>query len=226
MNLHRQTPRLVGRALVTAAIALIAPGLHGCGSDSPTAPETLPQTLETMQAAVNFVTNGQVLIPSSCGGTPAVNCPGGTAGSPVYLTMTQTASTVAFVPGADRYDFSVNLAAVSATGIPITIPLVGECTLNINTAPGTSPTMTITGNARFDSQTLDGPIDRISFNNISVTNLESADVAITGSLGCALADLGISFFIDTLTATFAENLVVGLCAAPGPALLRPCPEQP
>jgi hypothetical protein len=212
------------RALVTAAIACLTPSLHSCGSDSPTAPETLPQTLETMQAAVNFVTNGQLLIPSSCGGSPAVNCPGGTAGSPVYLTTTQTASTVAFVPGADRYDFSVNLSAVTPTGIPITVPIVGECTLNINTAPGTSPTITITGNARFDRQTVDGPIDRITFNNLSVTNLTSDDVSLTGGFGCAFADLGISFFIGTLTDTFADNLAVGLCAAPGPALLRPCPE--
>ena len=214
------------RALSTAAIACLAPSLHGCGSDSPTGPETLPQTLETVQAAVNFVTNGQMRIPSSCGGSPAVNCPGGTAGSPVYLTMTQTASTVAFVPGADRYDFSVNLSVVTATGIPITIPIAGECTLNINTAHGTSPTITVTGNARFARQTVDGPIDRINFDNIVVSNLTADDVSLTGAFGCALADLGISFFIGTLTATFADNLAVGLCAAPGPALLRPCPAQP
>jgi hypothetical protein len=125
--------------------------------------------------------------------------------------------------GADRYDFSVDLSAVTPTSIPITLPVVGTCNVTINTAPGPSPTITITGSARFASQTLGGPIDKITFENIDVTNLTAEDVTITGSVPCAAASFSLAFFVGTLAGTLEDNVARGLCVAPGPTLVQACP---
>jgi len=212
MNLH------VERSLPLAIIA-IAATLLGCNKDL-VAPEPLPETLATVQAAVDMVTTGQVRFEGTCAGGVPVNCPGGILAAPVFFTLTRTADSVAFVPGPNRYDFSATMSVVSP-GIPITVPLVGACTLTINTAPGASPTITLTGNVTFASQTLNGPIDRVDFSNMSLTNFETEDVAITGSIACVSASFGLPFYIGQLEETFAQ--AASLCSVPGPTLLQPCP---
>ncbi len=194
--------------------------MQGCAKDS-TGPETLPQTLATVQAAVDMVTTGQIKIVGSCAGSVPINCPGGTLASPAYINLTRTADSVAFVVAADRYDFSATMSAVSAAGIPLTLPLVGECTLNINTAPGTAPTITLTGSVTFASQTLNGPIDRLDFSNLNLTGFDAADASITGTVACQSASISINYYIDQLVGMFQQN--ASLCAVPGPALLGPCP---
>ena len=203
------------RALVAMCIAWMAPALGACSSDSPTEPESLPQTLATVQAALDLVTTGQLELEGSCAGTTTVNCPGGTLASPAHVNLTRTADTVYFVTGQDRYDFSATLSAVTPAGIPVTFPVVGACTLNIDTSPGTSSTITLTGSARFTSP------DRLDVSNLDVTGFEDADASITGSISCAAASFGLSFYVDMLTSMFEQN--VSFCAAPGPALLRLCP---
>ena len=207
--------------LVTTCVTGLVSGLYAC--KTVVDPEILPQTTATVEAAVTLLTQGQILIPASCGGSPAINCPGGVAGSPVYVTLTRTASTVTFVPGENRYDFSATLSAVTATGIPITITSVGECTLNINTAAGASPTFTVTGSARFAGQFVGGPIDRVVVDNIAIAGLEEDDVTITGSAGCLAADAVIPFALGSITDTLEDDLARAYCVAPGPTLLQVCP---
>jgi hypothetical protein len=209
-------------ALVTASIAGLAPAI-GC-ADSPTEPPALSQTLETVQAALDLVTSRPWPIEGSCSGT-VINCPGGTLATPVIVTLTRTAVEAALVPGSERYDFSVTLSAVSATGIPVTVPAVGACILHFDTAPGTSPTVTVSGSARFESQTPGGPIDRLAFFNLAVSGVENADMSLTGSFACTLADAYISFFSGIVVDELADFLAryATVCAAPGPALFRPCP---
>lgn len=203
---------------VTSSLAIVT--LLGCGKDSPTAPEVLPQTLATVQAAVDMVTTGQIKIVGTCLGTVPLNCPGGTLAAPTHLSLTRTADSVALVTGQDYYYFSATMSAVSP-GIPVTIPLIGACTLTIDTSPGISPTITLTGTVHFASQTLNGPIDRLDFSDITVTDFETADVSITGSLSCASAGFSAGFYIGQLQTFFEQG--ASLCSAPGPALLQPCP---
>lgn len=212
MNLH------IRRSLAIAIVANAA-GL-GCNKDL-VAPEPLPETLATVQAAVDMVTTGQRQIVGNCLGSVPVNCPAGQLASPVNVTLTRTADTVAFVVGQDRYDFSATMSAVSAMGIPITIPGTGACTLNIDTNAGTSPTITLSGSIVFTSQTLNGPIDRLDFYDLVVTGLETGDGTISGSVACAAANFGLPFFITQLQNMFVP--VSSLCSVPGPALLQPCP---
>ncbi|HEV8400218.1 MAG TPA: hypothetical protein VGQ18_10315 [Gemmatimonadales bacterium] len=214
MNLHLKR----SLALATLAVASVT----GCAKDA-TAPEVLPQTLATVQAGVDMVTTGQVKIVGTCAGSVPLNCPGGTLAGPAYVTLTRTADSVALVTGQDYYYFSATMSAVSS-GIPITVPLVGACTLTIDTSPGASPTITLTGNVQFASGTLNGPIDRLDFSNIAVTGFETADVSITGSVSCAAASFGASFYILQLQDMFAQ--AASLCSAPGPTLLEPCPLVP
>lgn len=204
-------------SLALAVIAVVG----ACNKDL-VAPEPLPETIETIQAAVDLVTTGQLKLVGSCLGTVPVNCPAGHLASPVNITLTRTADSVAFVVGQNRYDFSATMSAVSATGIPITVPAVGECTLNFDTNAGTSPTITVGGSVVFASQTLNGPLDRLDFSNLVVTGLETVDATITGSVGCAAASFGLPFFITQLQNVFIQ--AASLCSVPGPALLQPCPE--
>lgn len=213
MNLH------IKHALTLAVIAT-APTIDGCAKD-PVAPEALPETLATVQAGVDMVTTGQLRLEGTCAGGVPINCPGGMLAAPVYITLTRTADSVAFVTGQNRYDFSTTMAAVSP-GIPITVPLVGACTLTLNTAGGTSPTMTLSGSVQFASQTLNGPISRLDFSNLVLTNFETEDVSITGGLGCATASFSLPFHIGQIQDMFAQ--AADLCSVPGPELLQPCPQ--
>ena len=163
-------------------------------------------------------------VAGTCAGTVPVNCPGGNLASPVYLNLTRSAVAVALVPGTDRYDFSATLAAATATGIPITLPTVGACTLNINSASGTSPTVVLTGSVTFASQTPNGPIDRLDFSNLAASGLENADVSITGGIGCTVAGLVTTILVAQIASILTQ--VPSLCAAPGPALLEICAAQP
>lgn len=207
----------IRRAFALAIV--VVPGVVGCGKD-PLAPEPLPETLETVQAAVDLVTTGQIKFEGTCVGGVPVNCPGEVLAAPIYITLTRTADSVAFVTGQNRYDFSATMSVVSP-GIPITVPIVGACTLTINTAPGASPTITLAGSVTFASQTANGPIDRLDFSNLSLTNFETDDVSITGGASCATASFGLPFYIGQLQDMFAQ--AASLCSVPGPVLLQPCP---
>ena len=204
-----------------AAIACITPGLLSCGADAATGPEPLPQTLATVQAAVDMISTGHIPIVGTCAGATPFNCPGGTLAAPVNLNLTRIADSVALVAGQSRYDFSVTVSAASASGIPLTIPLIGDCTLSINTAPGTSPTIRLTGSVTFSSQQAAGPIDRVDFSNFAVFNVEAADVVLSGSTACAATTFPGGTVATQLLTFFAQNST--LCSAPGPTLLQPCP---
>src|SRR5690606_10501797 len=47
---------------------------------------------------------------------------------------------------------------------------------------------------------------RIEAGTASISQLDSGDVSLNGGFGCAFANLGISFFLGTLTDTFASAI--------------------
>jgi hypothetical protein len=196
------------RLLVVAVAA-------ACGSD-PLAPyEVLPQTAATVQSAVDFVTMGQDTVPVDCGSAITINCTGGNPGTtPAVITLTRTALSLdSLAEGSFSFGAQVT---ITTTGIPITIPTVGNCTLNVDTSPGTSSTAQLSGPVTFPEST---HVQVVA----TLEGLEDDDISISGGIGCALADGFHAFVVGTLGDALSRSVI--LCGAPGAPLLVPCRES-
>ncbi len=207
-------------AVLTVGFLLV--GTTTC-SKSPTGLEVLPETLATVQAAVDLFTTGSLYVAANCGGTTTVNCPGGTPGGPVPVTETRDSVHIVQSPDTTVYYVTAWVALVTPHDIPISF-FGTDCGVAINSAPGVSPNVAITATAHFTSQTAGGPINRIDFSNVTLSGLETGDVTLSGaSLLCTIGNFGLGFFVQTLQAALAQY--PAYCGAPGAKLLEPCPPQ-
>lgn len=196
------------RLLVVAVAA-------ACGSD-PLAPyEVLPQTTATVQSAVDFVTMGQDTIPVDCGSAITINCTGGNPGTaPAVITLTRTALSLdSLAEGSFSFGAQVT---ITSPGIPVNIPTAGNCTVDIDTSPGTSSTAQLSGPVTFPEST------HVQING-TLEGLEADDISISGGIGCALADGFQAFIVGAVADMLSRNVI--LCGAPGAALLVPCRES-
>lgn len=105
--------------------------------------------------------------------------------------------------------FRVKTAA--GAGIPVTVPNVGDCTLEIDTSPGTYPDFRIdvawkTNVAAAGSVSTDD-------NAFTLSQLELADVKLTGSSACTGATPGLGYFIDVLTPMLEPIFRANVCAS-------------
>jgi hypothetical protein len=167
----------------------------------------------------------EIEVSANCGGSPAVNCPEGVPLNPLpRISLEQRA--VSVTPTGGTYSFSSTLYMRSLTDISVTLPIAGECGIAIDTAPGASQTVTVTGTMAFGSQNPGGPVDRLDGSSVQLTGLTQDDVRPTGGFGCTLADFGIGFVINTLQTMLADQLSGGLCGVAGPELFTACPERP
>lgn len=211
---------------VLTRIALLTAGVlasSGCSSASgPGTPEPFAVTSANALAALAFA-SGFNTIPASCGTSPIVNCPGGNPGVPIPVAVTVTKDSVAQRTGADSliFNWAADVKIVSP-GIPITIPIVGSCTARIDTRAGADSTVHFTGTLTFTRQTALGPIDRVDIAGQDLSGVAASDVALSGSFGCTIADLGISFYSDLLSGSIFPPL--HLCSAPRPLLFKICQE--
>ena len=207
--------RVTGRlawGLAPACAGLLATVAAGCGSKSATAPLTLPVTSATVQSAVDLFTTGTLHVPPSCGTSPSIDCPGGTAGTPIPVTVTRGATTIAQT-APDVFGYDVDLAIATGSAIPVSYQGV-DCTVAVNTAAGASPTVHVAGTATFSSQTPGGSIDRLDLT-IALTGLEATDVTFSGGTLCQMANFGgLSFFGGIVTNAF-EGVASHLCAGAG-----------
>jgi len=175
-------------------------------------------------------------VPSNCGGSPSVACPGGQPSNPpatIEADPTEhvgdTARIVVAIgdphpdPTANTIDnVTVRVRLKTPSPIPASIPLVGDCGMNIDSSAGTYP------DVRFDTQLtrltnrLTGPPNQ---SGVTVSQLEAADVSLTGGIACAVANLGLGFFTGTLTDTMADwfRPATALCGAAAPYYWQPCP---
>ena len=58
------------------------------------------------------------------------------------------------------------------------------------------------------------------------TGVESADFELSGGILCAVANIGIGFFLNTIedaVADYINQRSVEFCGAPGPELFMACP---
>ena len=196
-------------------------------STAPQGYEALPATSATVQSALDLFTTGDVLVPTVCDPTASarINCPGGVPGSPVYVTVTRHSVSITENVPAARFDYLVQMKLVTAMDIPITVPLVGDCGLHIDTSPGPDSLVQIVGSASFRSRTPGGPIDELDLSTPTMNNLTSDDVSLSGGFGCTIANLGLSFFLMTLESTITPP-ARSLCGAPGPKLFVACDPPP
>lgn len=211
------------RARSALPVAFLLFGTTNC-SKSPTGLEVLPETLATVQSAVDLVTTGTIHVPASCSGVTTVACPGGIPDTAVYLTLTRDSLAIAFgdsVPTAYRY--VARVAVVTASDIPVST-LGSDCTVAINTTASGAPTVRVAGTATFGSQTPGGQINRLQMRVDSVSGLDAADVSLNGGVLCTFGTFGVGGFQSILFAAFS-NAAFNLCGAPGSTLFEECPLQ-
>ena len=152
-------------------------------------------------------------VPASCGGNPAVCCPGGNPQSPCGPIVIDLAAHPGDLPrmelrpaqGASRLDVTVRARVRTQMDIPVTIPLIGNCGIKIDSAPGAAPDIKLDIPINFRQDAM-ASTTRIEPGDVVVSQLTSDDVRLTGSLGCQAASLGLGLFIGTLTSTFADAI--------------------
>lgn len=152
-------------------------------------------------------------VPASCGGNPAVCCPGGNPVSPcgpIVIDLTRQAGDAPRlelrpVQGASRLDVTVRARVRTRMDIPVQIPLIGNCGIAIDTTRGSVPDLKIDVPLNLRQAATSGTT-RLEAGDVAVSQLTSEDIRLTGSLGCQAASLGIGFFIGTLTGTFSDAI--------------------
>jgi hypothetical protein len=190
--------------------------------------EALPQTLATVQAAVDLLFAGSrdFDVLANCGGTPVISCPGGNPLDPpaqIRLVGTNVVAT----ESSGLFAFSATLSAESLQDIPVSAFGL-DCAITIDTAAGSSSTVQIAGSVNFSSHDApESPANRLDFSNLVLNGLEDEDVHLGGSPFCEIANWGLAFFTDTLVSVIADSLTnQALCGVSGPELFMPCPGDP
>jgi MYXO-CTERM domain-containing protein len=156
-------------------------------------------------------------VPPGCGGSPAICCPGGTPQEPCGPIVIDLAEQPGDAPRMEvhpvasgnvngRLDVIVRARIHTQMDLPVDdIPLIGDCTVAIDTNPGADEDVRI-----------DLPIDllqdaaasttRIVAGDAVLSQLTTDDVSINGGGLCFLADLGVGLFIDTLSSQFSDQI--------------------
>ncbi len=207
---------------------------NGCSSLEPT-PGGFPSNLRTANAAqvrisdtglaaisadpaalVGGLLGGMGLaidVPASCGGNPAVCCPGGNPVSPcgpVTIDLTLQPGDLPRLEirpaqGASRLDVVLRARLKTAMDIPVKIPVVGDCGIAIDTAPGPNADIKIDLPVGFPQDAQAGTT-RVDAGAVTLSQLTTQDVNLTGGFACQLANLGLSFFLNTLSGTFESAI--------------------
>ncbi|MEZ4366374.1 MAG: hypothetical protein R2939_08805 [Kofleriaceae bacterium] len=164
-------------------------------------------------------------VPASCGGTPAICCPGGVAQVPcgpidIDLSLQPgDAPRLELTPiaGQSRLDLVVRARVSTAMDIPLDIS-IADCGLRLDTGPGDDPDLKISTTISFVQDPQAGTT-RIEVGDVAVDQLTEDDVEITGNALCQLADLGVGFALDFLVDTFANQIQ----SAIGDQVCKSCP---
>ncbi len=162
--------------------------------------------------------------PVSCSGSTPTCCPGGnpqnTCG-PINIDFNQAAGDlprleVRPAQGGDRVDVTVRARVKTAMDVPVRVPIAGDCGLRIDTAAGSVDDIRIDAPINFQQDPTSGTT-RVVVGTVSLTQLASEDVSLTGGFGCQAANLGISFVIgilrDQLTGVIQETIQEQTCKA-------------
>ncbi len=226
--------RAVTAAVFTIVLSSLAGCGNGCSSLQPT-PGGFPSNLRSPNAAqvrisdsglaaisadpaalVGGLLGGTGLaidVPASCGGNPAICCPNGvpvTPCGPVQIDLVQRSGDAPRLElrpaqGASRLDVTLRARLKTVTDIPVKIPVVGNCGIAIDTAPGPNADIKIDLPIGFPQDPLAGTT-RVEAGAVALSQLTTQDVKLTGGIACQLASLGLGVFIGTISNTFESAI--------------------
>ena len=183
----------------------------------------LPLKAEVAQAAADSLLLGtrDVTLAANCASTPSIGCPGGV---PVDSQVRVSGSNIVLtkVAAASRFDVTADVSLTTLASIPLGLP-VGDCQLTINTAAGANANARVHVPLNFLPP---ASPDHIATGDTVFTGVESADFELSGGILCAVANIGIGFFLNTIedvVADYINQRSVEFCGAPGPELFMTCP---
>ena len=219
--------RRFGVAALCAGITLALAGCgdSGSGPTSPPPPYKMPLSQATIQSAVDLFTTGTDTVPVQCGGTVPIDCPGGASGPVITISRARVVDSLFLQRLDTAYSFSAYVTLTSSQDIPVTIPVVGDCGLHLDTSAGSSPTVHLSGQAYFTSSVPAGPLDELALT-FNLDGLEAADFSLSGGTACALANEAASFYVGTILSALGTGAPIFLCAGSGPGLFALCPSSP
>jgi hypothetical protein len=188
--------------------------------------EPIPLDQATADTISNLLFGGtrDVTVPTNCASSPSINCPGGApAATSAQVHVVGSNVVATFAPGANRYDTSATLAVTTLQAIPVGIPIAGDCLLSVNTALGSTPALSVQVQLQWIDHGGTGQLNVVNVQNVGVNGLEAADISISGNLGCQVANLSLSFMLDLLAQSLADQLGGSICGDPNSDGFIPCP---
>jgi MYXO-CTERM domain-containing protein len=152
-------------------------------------------------------------VPANCGGSTPVCCPGGQPQmpcGPIVIDLAQQPGdaprlVVTPVQGQSRLDLIIRARVRTQMDLPVTIPLVGDCGVHIDTDGGSFDDVRIDLPVSLAQDTAAGTT-RVVVGDAALSQLSDEDVDLTGGFGCQLANLGVGLFIDTLSSQFTDQI--------------------
>jgi hypothetical protein len=242
---NKEVGTLAGAATVdhVARISTACPGSSGAGQSMsmqinyiatnvvtpPIVLEEIPATQQNADLAAAYIAPAQkdYDTPANCAGSPAVACPGGVPSNPLPQVHIEASNVgTVQVAGTLTWTMSATLDVSTPTGIPVSY-LGSECTANVDSALGASPTFQGSGDLNFLAYPdPGGATNYIGVANANISGVETADVSLTGGLTCSLLSTFASTFIPMLEDQIEAYLEGNLCGAPDPDVYMPCPALP
>jgi uncharacterized protein (TIGR03382 family) len=167
--------------------------------------------LGSLGSAMNGVLKFNV--PASCSGSTPICCPGGNPVAncgPLDIDVSKhTGDTPRLVlapqQGASTLNVTVRARLKTESDIPVKVPVIGDCGVAVDTSAGSVPDIQIDVPIAF-SQDATAGTTKVTVGTVNLTNLETADVNLTGGVGCAIANLGLSFFLGILTSQLTNTV--------------------
>lgn len=164
--------------------------------------------------------------PVNCGGSTPTCCPNGqpqNACGPINIDFNQLPGDqprleVRPSQGNGRVDVTARARVKTMTDIPVGIPIVGTCGVRIDTTAGSVDDIRIDMPISFQQDAAAGTT-RLVVGTVALSQLATEDVALTGSFGCQVANLALSFVIGLLT----DQLTGAISSAIQDQTCKACP---
>jgi hypothetical protein len=202
---------------------------NGCEFSAPLTPISFNPLAAAAFAARNPLFGGvqTVAVEPYCNGPFEAACPGGSVSSPLPLLSIDGSQRPGDEPrlvmagdqAHSRLELTARFRMQSLSPIPVTLPVVGACSLSIDTAPGSHPDITVVFN-----DSVIAPTGPTVVSDVVLSNLESADYSITGGFACSVASVSLASIVDVVQhalTTWVENRGI-LCGAPEPVYFQRC----
>ena len=147
-------------------------------------------------------------VPGSCGGNPEICCvnnqPAAMCG-PLEIDLVKRPTdpprlVLTPVQGAGRLDMTIRARVKTKMKLPIkydTGLFTLDCDVNIDTTQGSTPDLKIDAQILFTQDPTVGTT-RIAAQNVAVTQIEGADLSLSGNIGCTIGGAFIGAFTGTL----------------------------